>query len=119
MKLSFGAAILFIYLGSLCYVSAAYYHLSLNERWSFYRALLIALPLVIIEYCFALPGNYALNTYHGFDPNKILIMTMIFYFINLWLLNVVVLKKQVENAYIEGTALLLVLAAFYITSAIK
>jgi uncharacterized protein (DUF486 family) len=119
MKLSFTAAILFIYAGSLCYVSAAYYHLSLKEGWSFCRALLIALPLVIIEYCFSLPGNRALHEHHGVAPSQILIMTMIFYFVNLWLLNVAVLGKRVKNAYIEGAALLLVLVAFYITSAIE
>ena len=119
MKLSCTAAIFFIYAGSLCYVSAAYYHLSLNERWSFRRALLIALPLVIVEYCFSLPGNRALHEYHGFAPTQILIMTMIFYFVNLWLLNVAVLGKRVKSAYTEGAALLLVLFAFYITSAIK
>ena len=91
----------------------------LNERWSFYRALLIALPLVIIEYCLYLPGNYALNTYHGVEPTQIMIMTVIFYFVNLWRMNVVILKTKVKNAYIEGVALMLVLAAFYITSAIK
>jgi hypothetical protein len=85
--------VLLIYLGTCCYTLAAYYHLQLQE-WSFFKALLIAIPLVLIEYTFSLHGNfYAYHNMH-LSAITILIVTMCFYFINLWLLNYFVLHHK-------------------------
>jgi len=116
MEYSLNLSLLLVYLASLCYVIASYYHLVLNEKWTFSLSISIALPIVIIEYCFSLPGNYSLNKYHNFDPIHILIITIIFYFINLWLLNVFIIKNPVKNYYNEIIAIILILSAFYITT---
>jgi hypothetical protein len=116
--LSIGFSFFLIYLGSWCYVAASYYHLTLNAEWSFFMALSIALPIVIIEYCFTLPGNYHLHRSHGFDPIHILIVTIIFYFVNLWLFNYFIMHKKIESGIAELIAFLLVCGAFYLTSVI-
>jgi uncharacterized protein (DUF486 family) len=118
MELSLFFSIFLLYLGSICYVIASYYHLKLNYEWSFFLALSIALPIVIIEYCFTLPGNFYLHNEHGFDPIHILIITIIFYFINLWLLNVFILKKKIQNYYYEIIAFILIIIAFFMTDMI-
>ena len=42
-------AILLIYLGSVCYTVASFYHLSFGAAWSFWRAYVIALAFVSLE----------------------------------------------------------------------
>jgi uncharacterized protein (DUF486 family) len=116
MELSLPTSIFLVYLASLCYVIASYYHLKYNHDWSLLFALTIAIPVVMIEYSFSLPANYALHKHHNFEPVNILIVTIIFYFINLWLLNYFILKKKVKNVFHEMIAISLVLLAFYITT---
>lgn len=115
MSISLGASLLLVYAASLCYVAAAYYHLALNDRWSFGAALALALPIVLVEYCFALPGIHALSRIHGFQPSRILVITVSFYFVNLWALNALVLGKPVKNPLAEAAAMGLVLAALCLT----
>jgi hypothetical protein len=117
--LNYFVIILLIYLGTVFYTLAAYYHLSLKSEWTFITALSIAIPLVFIEYLFSLNGNYYANAYLGLSPIDILIITIIFYFINLWILNYLVLKNKIHNIYSELIAFLLVIIAFFITTVIK
>jgi branched-subunit amino acid transport protein AzlD len=84
-----------IYIGTCFYTLAAYLHLSLGDDWTFLRALAIALPLVFLEYQFSLRGNHAAITQLGFNAIQVLMITLCFYFINLWLLNVFILKHKV------------------------
>lgn len=51
------ATVALLFLGSLCYVMASYYHLTMGERWSFRRAYTIALFFVAIEYIFNVMGS--------------------------------------------------------------
>lgn len=106
--------ILFIYLGTMCYVTASYFHIHL-DKWSFFKAFLIALPIVCIEYQFSLRGNRAAVHSHGFNAIQVLIITLCFYFINLWILNLLVLKHKVVM-WRELVCFGLVLIAFYITT---
>lgn len=101
---------LLIYLGTVFYVTAAYYHLKM-EQWSFLKAFAIALPAVIIEYQFSLRGNRLANRQLGLHPLQVLIVTMCFYFINLWILNHIVLKQK-TNLPRDLTAFVLVICAF-------
>lgn len=83
-----------IYLGTALYIIASYYHLKI-KNWTFLKALVLALPIVLCEYQFSLRGNYLANTILKFNAVQIVLITMIFYFINAWLLNVFVLKQSV------------------------
>lgn len=108
--------ILLIYIGSLCYVFASYYHLKF-KHWSFFSALSLAIPMILIEYTFSLHGNRFASDILKFSPLDILLLTIIFYFINIWLLNVIVLKKNI-NIIKEIIAFAFILIAFKITTAI-
>jgi len=83
-----------IYLGTALYIIASYYHLKI-KNWTFLKALVLALPIVLCEYQFSLRGNYLANTILKFNAVQIVLITMIFYFINAWLLNIFVLKQSV------------------------
>ena len=108
-----------IYIGTVCYVMASYYHLKMREEWTFWKALLIAVPFVLIEYCFSLNGNYYIHKISGYSAMDILIITICFYFTNLWLLNYFILKQTDHNMYIEVFCFLLVLCAFILTNVIR
>jgi len=107
---------LYVYIGTIFYVMASYYHLSLKD-WSLKKAYMIALPLVCIEYFFSLRGNRRLNE-NSINPINILLITMCFYFINTWLLNYYVIKNKV-NMGKEFISLVLIMIAFYLSSNIK
>lgn len=108
-----------IYIGTVCYVIAAYYHLKMNEKWSFLKALMIAVPFVLIEYCFSLNGNYYIHQKFGYSAMDILIITICFYFANLWLLNYFILEHKEHNMYIEALCFGLVICAFLLTNVIQ
>ena len=103
-----------IFLGSLSYTVAAYFHLKL-EKWTFLKALLIAIPFLLIEYQFSLRGNYYAKKHLMLNVVQITLLTMIFYFFNAWLLNHVVLKDPIVW-WRETLAFLFILMAFYITT---
>jgi hypothetical protein len=103
-----------VYLGTVFYTLAAYYHLSLRN-WTWTKAAMVAIPLVLIEYVFSLRGNRYLNEYSGFNPTRVLLITMCFYFVNLWLLNYFVIGNPVV-VWREITGFLLILAAFAVST---
>lgn len=119
MIASYVAILLLIYLGSLCYVIASYYHLKLKDNWKFFTALAIAIPFVLIEYTFSLHGNHYAHKYLKLTAIDILIITICFYFINLWLLNRFVLGHKGHKAWSELLAFGLIVAAFLITNVIR
>ena len=114
MELGIKGSFLLIYIGTIFYSLAAFYHLSIKE-WTFIKAFLIALPLVIIEYIFSLNGNRRLNELYKFNPLSILIITMCFYFINIWLLNFFIIKNNI-NILREFIAFILIICAFLIST---
>ena len=107
----------YIYIGTIFYVLASYYHLSIQD-WSLKKALILAIPFVCIEYFFSLRGNRQLNEIHNINAIEILLITMCFYFINMWLLNYYVIKNKVNLAK-EVLSFILILSAFYLSSNIK
>lgn len=110
-------AYLYVYIGTIMYVLASYYHLSIKD-WSFSKAFMIALPLVCIEYFFSLQGNKNLNQKYNVNPIEILLITMCFYFINTWLLNYFFIKNKI-NTIKELLSLFLILCAFFLSANIK
>jgi uncharacterized protein (DUF486 family) len=102
-----------IYIGTLFYTLAAYYHLSF-KNWTFKKAMMTAIPLVLIEYCFVLPGNHLASSDLDLNPIQILIITITFYFINLWLLNYFIIKKEI-NLKREIFAFVLIVSGFLIS----
>jgi uncharacterized protein (DUF486 family) len=103
-----------IFLGSVSYTLASYYHLKIHN-WSFLTAFLIALPLVLIEYQFSIRGNHAAKHVLKLNAVQITLITMVFYFINSWLLNHFVLKQKVV-LWREVLAFAFVLAAFVLAT---
>lgn len=115
----YAGILLLIYTGSVCYVLASYYHLKLGENWRFFTALAIAIPIVLVEYTFSLHGNHYANKYLDLTALDILIITMCFYFVNLWVLNRFVLKHRPHKIWMEIVAFILIIIAFVITNVIK
>ena len=76
------------------------------------------MPLVIIEYIFSLNGNKKANETLQFNPLQILIITMSFYFINIWLLNYFIIKNKI-NVVREIISFILIISAFSISNNIK
>lgn len=105
--------IIFIYIGTLFYTLAAYYHLKI-KKWTFAKAFSLALPLVIFEYIFSLNGNYFAHKNLNLSPIDILLVTLSFYFINLWILNVFILRMHTNHVK-NIIAFILILSALYIT----
>jgi uncharacterized protein (DUF486 family) len=101
-----------IYLASWCYVLAQYYHLHLSN-WTFVKAMVIAMPLVVVEYCLSLNGNKIAS--NSMSPPQILTMTIGFYVLNIMILNIFVFKSEL-NLVRDGLALLLILAAILVST---
>lgn len=106
-----------IYVGTIFYTLASYYHLSIKD-WTFIKAFTMAIPLVAIEYIFSLYGNRYANSVLNFNALQILLITITFYFINAWLLNYFIIKNKV-NPTREIISFILILLAFYISNNIK
>jgi uncharacterized protein (DUF486 family) len=102
--------ILFIFIGSVSYTVAAYYHLSLTN-WTFPKAFAIALPLILIEYQFSIRGNHYANTMLKMNAVQITLLTMSFYFVNAWVLNYFFLRKHAVVWWREITAFILIVVA--------
>lgn len=106
-------AILLIYLGTCCYTMASFYHLSFKTNWSFWKAYLIAMIFVSIEYVFNIIGNKHANQY--MNVIQIMILILAFYLINIYLMNVFVLKNRV-NLIRESISMLLIVLAILIST---
>jgi hypothetical protein len=106
--------LLLIYFGTIAYTVASYYHLKL-KNWTFLKSLLIAIPLVLIEYQFSLRGNFLAKTFLKMNAIQIALITMTFYFINAWLLNYFVLYQKVVW-WREILAFIFIILAFVITT---
>ena len=109
--------LLLIYIGTIFYTLAAFFHLSIKD-WSFKKAFITAMPLVVIEYIFTLNGNKKANEILKFNPLQILLITMSFYFINIWLLNYFIIKNKI-NPIREIISFIFILGAFSISNNIK
>jgi hypothetical protein len=110
-----------IFIGTIFYTLAAYYHLKYNQNWTFFKAFIIAIPFVLIEYTFSLRGIYHSYKYLNHSTTTILIITIIFCFISMWLFNYFILKKNKTNINLfkEIIAFILILIAFYISNVIN
>jgi hypothetical protein len=106
-----------IYFGTVAYTLAAFYHLKLSQ-WTFVRALALAVPLVLIEYQFSLRGNYLARSLLQMNNVQIALVTMVFYFLNAWLLNLLVLKSGNVVWWRELMAFSFICAAFLTTTAL-
>lgn len=109
-----GFIILLIYIGTLAYTIASYYHLRFKE-WTFLKAFLIAIPFIFIEYQFSIRGNYYASSLLGMNTVQIALLTMTFYFINSWLMNYLVMDKTVVW-WRELLAFLFIGGAFLVTT---
>jgi len=106
-----------IFVGSVSYTVAAYYHLKL-EDWSFMKAFAIALPLILIEYQFSIRGNYQAKNVLKMNAVQITLITMSFYFVNAWALNYFFLKAKVVW-WRELLAFACILLAFALTTSVR
>ena len=106
-----------IFMGAVFYTIASYYHLKFGQ-WSLSTALMFSLPFAGIEYAFALQGNYLAYKELGLEPSKILIVTIIFNFICIWVFNYFVMNItwDVRKFLNEFIAFLFIIAAFSISN---
>jgi uncharacterized protein (DUF486 family) len=112
--ISKATSILLIYIASCFYTFASFYHLKL-KNWTFWKAYLIAIPVVCIEYVFNILGNkYA--TVNGINVIQIMMLIIGFDMINIWLINIFVLKQKTIVMWREASALLLLIGAIAISS---
>lgn len=103
--------LLFMFIGSLLYVIGSYAHLAF-ANWTFIKAYLIALPIVALEYQFSLRGNKWAHE-SGISPMNVLLITLCFYFIAMFILNKVWLHDEVEA--LDVGSFILVMSAFAIS----
>lgn len=108
--------ILLIFLGSVSYTIASYYHLKM-DNWSFLTAFAIALPFIFIEYQFSIRGNFAAKNVLNMNAIQITLLTMTFYFLNAWILNYFFLKQPVVW-WREVLAFIFITIAFVLTTTI-
>jgi len=80
-----------IFTGTIFYTIASYLHLKMEE-WTFFKAILIALPFVFIEYQFMLRGIYYAKQHLLMNSLQILVITTIFCCFNSLLINYFVLQ---------------------------
>ena len=106
-------AILLIYFGSCCYTFASFYHLSLGERWRFWRAYAMGMLFVSVEYVFNVLGNKHANRY--LTVFQIMLLIIAFDLVNLYLLNAMLLKNRIHIVR-DGVSMLLIGAAVAISS---
>jgi len=106
-----------IYVGTIFYTMAAYYHLYMKDNWTFAKAYLLAAPFVLMEYIFSLRGNHYAVKILDWSPLQILVVTTAFYFINIWILNKLVIKQK-TNVLRELVAILMVIGAFIVSGVI-
>lgn len=106
-------AILFIYLGSVCYTMASFYHLSLGSQWSFGRAYMTALIFVLIEYFFNIFGNKGANEH--LSVFQIMMLVIAFDLVNLYIINALLLKNPIHPVQ-DGLSLLLLCGAIALSS---
>jgi uncharacterized protein (DUF486 family) len=103
-----------IFVGSVSYTIAAYYHLKLRN-WSFLTAFAIAIPFILVEYQFSIRGNRAAKDVLRLNAVQITLVTMTFYFINSWILNKFFLKQKAVW-WREILAFALIVCAFFLSS---
>jgi len=84
-------ALFIIYIGTWFYTFASFYHLKF-KTWSFTYAYILAIPLVLCEYVFNIWGNKLANVV-GLGPMQIMVCIIAFYLLNIWIFNLVILKK--------------------------
>jgi len=100
--------LIFMFIGAMMYVIGSYAHLAF-AGWTFWKAYLVAMPLVAIEYQFSLRGNKWANE-AGIRPINILLITLCFYFVAMYLVNSVYLKA--ESKSVDVLSFALIAAAF-------
>lgn len=96
-------AALLIYCGSALYTLASFLHISFRS-WTFWAAYRVAIPLVCVEYVFNVHGNKrAVDA--GMSVFNVMTLIIVFDLLNLWLLNVFVLKQRIQHPLREVAAL--------------
>ena len=118
-KTNYYLCVLGIFIGTIFYTLASYYHLKMGPKWTFLSALLLAIPFLLLEYTFSLNANYYLHYDHGLSPSKILSMTVCFNFITIWLFNYFVMQNGNVNFLHEFVALVFILTALYISNMVR
>jgi hypothetical protein len=87
--------LLFITMGSLFYVLAQYYHLTIQD-WSVWKGLAIVMPLVFCEYNFVLRAGHMAKE-SGWSVINIFLMTMCMNFIMLYGFNKIAIGDPIES----------------------
>jgi len=107
-------SIFLIYIGTWFYTVASFYHLKM-KHWTFWKAYLLAIPLVLFEYVFNIFGNKYANA-NGLAPMQIMTCIIGFYMLNIWIFNLFILKQKNVVVWREILAVLLLVGAILIST---
>jgi uncharacterized protein (DUF486 family) len=106
-------AMVLLLAASILYTFASFFHLSfVNEKWSITKALMIAMPIVFLEYNCSLRGIKLAHD-NGFTSNQIFIIIICMCFVCLFVLNKLVLGDQTTKYDI--IAFILLMMAFILS----
>jgi uncharacterized protein (DUF486 family) len=114
MELGTLGVYIMIYIGTIFYTIASYFHLKIKP-WTFMVAYIIALSCVVMEYQFSLRGNHLAASVLNINPAQILIVTTCFCFVNVMILNFFVLKYPIKW-WRELLSLLLIVGAIIVSN---
>lgn len=107
-------AVLFIFIASLVYVIASY-AVPIYSGLSVWKSILLAMPLVFIEYNFSIRGNRRAHE-DGYKPLQILTLTIVFYYIAMFIMEKLLSPKKynITEGIKDVTSAALIALGFYI-----
>lgn len=110
-------ALILMFFSAIFYTIASYFHLSfVKDEWTIYNALIVAMPIVYLEYNCSLRGIRMAHD-EGISSNKIFLIIVCMCFFALYVLNKLILKDPMTKYDIIAFALVLI--AFGISYELK
>ncbi len=101
-------AIILMFMSAVFYTIASYFHLEFEDKnWNITKALLIAMPIVFLEYNCSLRGIRLAHN-NGFTSNQIFLIIVCFCFACLFILNKFILGDRTTVYDIIAFLLLIV-----------
>ena len=103
-------ALFYLYIGSICYTFASFYHLTLKTKWTFKQAYLTSICFVLVEYFFNVNGiknaNRHLSVFNIYVFVNACDLVNLFIFNLLFLKNEFGYKNMISIGLIMGSMLL-------------
>ncbi len=104
-------SVFYIFIAAVIYIMASF-AFPIHGGLSVGNAILLAMPLVFVEYNFSLRGNKIAHA-NGATTFEILTLTMIFYFISLFIIDKLLKKHEASSKDFLSAGL--IATAFYVS----